>query len=1856
MDNTISTSEIGTLTNNLVRDAGNKFNTAGANSAQTVNLASMLPKASKKQSFTETSNARPEDLYQTLNDGTKVAKYENYIPGTNNEERLAQGQSTGEKWLHGAEKTFLKTANVVLGNTAGFVYGIGKAISDGSLSSIYDNDFVKTVDDWNTKLDYKLPNYYSEQEKNSNLLGKMGSANFWANDIIAGSAFTLGTVASEAIWAYATGGASLGLRLAKFGSKLGTTARVVEGVGAATRAGQEAVSIGKTLGGLEKMKSFVKMPLKSAASKGIVNVEGAIKWGKVGEKLNTWRFAATSSGAESATEAWHYKKEARENYLKSFEDMNARQPTTGEMIAFEENLANSANAVFATNVALVGGANVLFLGGSFGIKNPFKSLSNTADKKLFGIGTKTVETAGKKTVEAIKATKWQKVTGTTFGTAKNLFNEAIVEEGGQSVTTKTANKWIESTYNPKYTSQNLDLMGAVYESMGEQYGTAEGWNEIGTAAIMTMFGGGVTGNLFGEGSAKINQRRGDMAYNAAGMNTFDTETVVGNIMRDRMKMSNQLQGAQERQAEAEANGDIVGGEVARNDSMFSRIHFNHNIKRDITEDLSDLKIGMDLMTAEQFKEQGIEESNIDAFKEQTISEYKTLSESYAKNREFAEAMTGGSNTFEGHKAADINAGFEVDGNKISTGDKSALVEALTYNLTMGEVTGGLQNDLLSSIKKEVLGSFSNSKFSTHLDINNILQNASKKTTKEFYAANQEVTEARREKTALEAELVELERNKNTKEDNTVYNRRYAALSGRIIELNNKSQELEQKRNTLLHTAKIENPFIKDDINVSTLDLDQTEGQLEELSGLIDNLEETNPVAHARIKKLTEEYNKSVNQFREFNNAARALTDKKYNPKLETSFLSKMLNSGKSMDEFSKDFFIKTIADYRATKSKFMSDEAEAINADVSNEDYQAFKEDKLSEELVNSIAQKNKKRIKLLPKEQEVYNKHKADIDIAESKIVDAIEVDPQAIIDAQIAELEKERDAKIAAIAKNKPTVNPNQKPATELKVGDRVLKQKDEYVTITSIDSNVDGSVNRVITDGGVFTNVKADPLSWALTIENTSETVVKDTTAEDAQKIQEEYDTKIEALKKGGLTATEKLEKRIKEAIKANKLSMTYVGDTYDDIINKEPTKEEIAEYAEYIDKIQNSKRKDKNYAVRLNPAFATGTKADIGLTKEELVKFQALNFKLAQWRMLDGAVTGEQESISDLIEILNQLKVALEKDATKSEVTKQESIDILETEDMRAANDATQVSFTQVHDVVTAKMVQVEGVRMVRFSDLNIATVVDKMGATPTIIDPKGNIGKATAALIEEFGKKEGTKFVFEGVTFTIGTKGRISVKEEEFNAVKEQLNLTPLSSSFTHGTYVPVYQSAEQGGEMTQASSDFVHKSTDGAELPYTPDALYETKEGEYVRFQIRMDDSHNVYLINKYKASKKTNKDKKELEDNLVINTIKDDSGEVTGSLKATNRTENLDFLNIRKAAFEKVMESIRTKSLIVTLTVPATVRVKKIILGIPNMTVRQTAEGYEPVNKDFNEETIKQVVNTGYVQNGKSTLSRDGKGVRFDFVTKISKNNPTKKIPIIVFEYKGLKIAFPVSLISTPNSKISTIEDIMATNESDANKVKMINQALIENNIEPKQFELTDLNPSKVAAIAKVMDSIQDFVSAEYLADKDYDVNQLITQAQIAIDLTNRPIGAPKMVMDLASYSGETFKEPEMTEEEVAQEEEDKVADNSRVNSITKELGKLTKKMEVLDKKIAEAEAIYESQKAALTKSRAKISAFDSIRNTRDKTVGKLDAQVEILDDQIVNLENLMEEILEEANEQILTTPSEHTAEVEDDLIRDCA
>ena len=99
-----------------------------------------------------------------------------------------------------------------------------ESVRTGNFSSVYDNDFNKVLDNWNEKLRYELPNYYTEAEKKMSLGDKLisGGSNFWANDFAGGLGFTVGAIGSELIWDFATGGGALSTAGARLGAKYAT--------------------------------------------------------------------------------------------------------------------------------------------------------------------------------------------------------------------------------------------------------------------------------------------------------------------------------------------------------------------------------------------------------------------------------------------------------------------------------------------------------------------------------------------------------------------------------------------------------------------------------------------------------------------------------------------------------------------------------------------------------------------------------------------------------------------------------------------------------------------------------------------------------------------------------------------------------------------------------------------------------------------------------------------------------------------------------------------------------------------------------------------------------------------------------------------------------------------------------------------------------------------------------------------------------------------------------------------------------------------------------------------------------------------------------------------------------------------------------------------------------------------------------------------------------------------------------------------------------------------------------------------------------------------------------------------------
>lgn len=805
-------------------------------------------------------NIDVREAYKPLNSGEMIPMYDNYIKGTNNEERFALGQSTGSKLGNGIVKLGGKTLTAVLGGTLGSVVGIIDWAKTGSFQSTYDNNFNDWLDDLNTKMDYKLPNYYTEQEKDNNVLQSAGTVNFWANDVLGGLSFTLGTVVSEGLWAWATGGASLGTTAARIGTKIGE-------VGSLFRVGKLAGEAAEIASASNKIQSVIKAPLLERYLTGKISPELATSFGKAGELANTARFTYTSAGFESGQEARNYMREARQNFDASFREQNGRPPTSEERANFENNLGDAANSLFAFNMAIVGSSNLAIFGKTLGVTSPIKTPTKWANEAFFGIGVKKTA-AG--TLEEIVPTRLQNIAAKSFSILEVPFTEGVYEEGMQSAGQNSAQRWIKSTYDPKYMGNTMDIGTAFAQGMGETYGGKEGWKEIGIGALIGLFSGAglsvARGNgLFGE----LNEARAKNAEEAKSRNEYSVDKVLGWV-----HTANRVTAFNEAGEAAEEKGDITGAELSRASAMIAHITNAHNFGY-TSQALDEFRAGVNSMDNETLKKQyGLEtDQEVQDLKSTLYTEYADLTKEYGKQRKYVDYMINNNSTeFKGVENLDD------------------VKEAVAYELTLGSKAYDFSKELLVDLQSSLAKNYNTSgqSMSNALEVQDILMSASKDIKKEFRLKQKELKSVRLEKEELEKQRLSLEKSKNSKEDNKADLNRLNAVVVDIEAATTKSQQLETELQGVLATAQLQNPYNKSDqAFITSEELENVDESLKSISKLIEDYKNANPREGYRLEGILKEYQKSKVAFTRYADLARQMRDPKLGLRGKRNIISEL---------------------------------------------------------------------------------------------------------------------------------------------------------------------------------------------------------------------------------------------------------------------------------------------------------------------------------------------------------------------------------------------------------------------------------------------------------------------------------------------------------------------------------------------------------------------------------------------------------------------------------------------------------------------------------------------------------------------------------------------------------------------------------------------------------------------------------------------------------------------------------------------------------------------------------------------------------------------------------------------------------
>lgn len=923
--------------------------------------------------------------------GEWISKYDTYKRGRDNDEFAGQNQSTGDKWANGITKASAKALNAVVGGTVGLVYGAGAAISGGEFSKLYDNDFSNWMNDLDAKLNYQLPNYYTKQEENKGVFGQLATHNFWADKFLGGLSFTAGAIVSEGIWAWATGGTSLATSLARGISK-------ARGLGAVGKWSIKELGEAGVTAGLAKNKSlYASYELgKDVTTVSLTAVRESVNtFGKVGEVGSLVGRTMRSAGYEASVEALQYKKEAEENFYRNFASQNGREPSAEEVSQFEVDNNSAANAVFGANMAIVGTSNLILLGNVLNIKNPVNlGFNDFLNKKAFGYGV------DKATNTVLKGSKLQVVNRNVFNyLVKPSATEGLYEEGLQGVTNKTANKWIEHTYDTKNSAETFSAMESFGQSLNEQYGTEEGWKDNMLGMLIGIAGGSI--NVRAEEKQRLNEY--DSQAKSARTNT--AESLQAMVLPLRVQTANRMQGFAQEEKTEEAKGNLAKSQIAKIGQVTSYINSELVMGESVKSTTKKISQALDAMTEEQWNNIGIETENIEAEKAERISEFQTLAQEWQTNKDYVKYMIGDKMVGENALGSQMLGLEEIFG---SFSNNAKVVEALTWQLTVGENSAKIMRDAQGTIGKEV-----GEEYQSTLRIISDLKQRSAESNKELNNLQKQYANAVQRRDSLEKRLINEQntQKKSTERDGSLYRQLSLDFVKAEEEVTSAREQADKIAEELNINQKVLDGNLGIDTNVEAIGQTVSGEQLlkinenaKKFKDTLNLLEKTNNQRFKYLEGIINEYEQAESMFMQAKVTQKALTSPEFKISNIDGWMDNLFSKGKSMNTDTQEWFESSIKNYNESKVTVIADGVR-----------------KEGEIIVESVDEAPK------------------DLTRTESKSIEQIN-------EEKIAELEAERQDKLSKV------------PADEVEVVQETPKESESQKKIDKINEEYDQKISEL------------------------------------------------------------------------------------------------------------------------------------------------------------------------------------------------------------------------------------------------------------------------------------------------------------------------------------------------------------------------------------------------------------------------------------------------------------------------------------------------------------------------------------------------------------------------------------------------------------------------------------------------------------------------------------------------------------------------------------------------------------------------------------------------------------------------------
>jgi hypothetical protein len=558
--------------------------------------------------------------------GDLTGRYDQVVYGANNEDIWGAQQSILSKGVNGVLKGLNLAATTVAGGFGMVGGAIQWALPGGKLSDIWENPVMKSLDEWNNKVDQEyLPNYYEDKEKNADFLStdNLLTANFLFDKLIKNSGYAVGAMVSGNIMNSALKGVAFGVNALMDARTAGSAAAqsfktyspLLRNISRAFSAGKNAEAAALLEGGIANIGDIELLSAELANIGSTTN-----KIANIGDKVRRTAIAAYSSAGEASFEAMQTAKQYRDTLIQQYKDDHfGIEPTGADLARIEESQRSVGATSFIGNLALLGVTEYAQLNKLLGSSY---SAEKQAANSLMGKVAETVIDKNGKYIAREAITKFGKITEGALKVGKFVFDpkEALQENLQYALEIGTQN-YFNKAYQGKDAQVLLD--GAWYGLVGkDKYGKGVG-SLLSKEGLEGTLLGGITGGGM-QAIANFNESKQIANNTAIHLQELNNAPTFKAAFVDRMGSVNRGVKLQEEEQDAVVAGDILEAKDRKADQMHNYLATRIKYGRfDMVKlDMQDLyRISSTLEGLSNLKEEGVANVNdtVESFQKRLLT-------------------------------------------------------------------------------------------------------------------------------------------------------------------------------------------------------------------------------------------------------------------------------------------------------------------------------------------------------------------------------------------------------------------------------------------------------------------------------------------------------------------------------------------------------------------------------------------------------------------------------------------------------------------------------------------------------------------------------------------------------------------------------------------------------------------------------------------------------------------------------------------------------------------------------------------------------------------------------------------------------------------------------------------------------------------------------------------------------------------------------------------------------------------------------------------------------------------------------------------------------------------------------------